>query len=970
MASSITRFDIEKFDGKNDFGLWKIKMRALIVQQGCDAALETLPADMEAGEKAVLMKKAYSTLILYLGDRVLQEVTKETTAAAGIWTKLTSLYMTKSLANRLYLKKKLYTYYMSPGTKLGDHIDEFNKLILDLANIDIEIEDEDHALMLLTPLPSSYKNFVETLLYGREYLTMEDVMATLNSKELKKRTEGTKEDNGDGLYVRGRSDHSGKAHSGGSSRFKSRGGTGKLKCFICHSEGHLKRDCPKKKSSGFVKKGKCDQDSDSSDDEGNAYFEEALAIVGNDEITELVIDSGWSYHMTHRRDFLYDFKVVNGGSVRFGSVKKKVPRLRRSLISLGTLKKEGYTVKMQMGRIKVIKGCRVMMTGIRKKNCVYTLEAKVMTFGVKKHGGPKQVGFKQLGHKQVGFKQLSPGVETGVHGVQDEKRVWFEVELQGAQRDREAEVQVSNDDTAVAQRRLEDKQLEEKTNTDCLVKEHKKVHLGIKVGANITVTGVLGQEGAEGNVGEKEKVKESMEANPRKLLMYNAWSTRWSPIREFTKALLVRFGPTDYEDPSEALHRLKQSTTIGGQAQETEAARGGNGNGEACGGKNNLARKPFTPNRNVCNPGILGPTPTTRDINCWNRSYQFGAFFCCNSATVDPRLNNKEMRKAAEEMRKAADDEQEEMRKAAEYEYKKILKAADPPLRFLGFPVNMGKTAPRLHNKEMRKAAEEMRKAANDEHEEMRKAAEYEYKKIFKAADPPLRFLGFPVNMGKTISKGRCYFKDEDELKVRVRALFLYPRMTYNVNLVFRNALQSVWLCKTLHYKLDEETKCCMVYDTYEREDGWFVVPLYQFTSDHKTADFEIDFEGFRNSCKLQVAGFEFQRLEEKWFSLNENGEHCEMLSIAHCLISPEGVYNSLTLNFIQGGLFSKQKYVALKYKLERETEASIVYLTTETRDTRSFIAELYQFTSDGSIFDLKVVILDHDNNLAEGILF
>ncbi|GJY14945.1 hypothetical protein Tco_0385367 [Tanacetum coccineum] len=48
---------------------------------------------------------------------------------------------------------------------------------------------------------------------------------------------------------------------------------------------------------------------------------------------------------------------------------------------------------------------------------------------VQKHGGSKQVGFKQLG----------PGVETGVHGVHDEKRVWFEVELQGAQGDREAE---------------------------------------------------------------------------------------------------------------------------------------------------------------------------------------------------------------------------------------------------------------------------------------------------------------------------------------------------------------------------------------------------------------------------------------------------------------------------------------------------------------------------------------------------
>ncbi|GJU62068.1 zinc finger, CCHC-type containing protein [Tanacetum coccineum] len=410
----------------------------------------------------------------------------------------------------MYLKKKLYTYYMSPGTKLGDHIDEFNKLILDLANIDIKIEDEDQALMLLTSLPSS----VETLLYGRESLTMEDVLATLNSRELKKRTEGTKEEAGDGLYVKGKSDHSGKAHSVGSSRFKSRGGTGKLKCFICHSEGHLKRDCPKKKSSGFVKKGKRDQNFNSSDDEGNAYFGEALVVVENDEMTELVMDSGGSYHMTHMRDFLYDFKVVDGGSIQLDV--RYVPWLRRSLISLATLEKEGYIVKMQIGRIKVIKGCRVMMTGIRKKNSVYTLEAKVMTFGVQKHRGSKQVGlkqlgsikvgFKQLGHKQVGFKQLGPGVETGVHGV-------------------------SNDDAAVAQRRLEDKQLEEKTNTNCLVKEQEKIHLGIKVGAIIMVNGVPGQEGAKGNVTVKKKVKESMKANLRKLLKYNAWSTRWSSVR-------------------------------------------------------------------------------------------------------------------------------------------------------------------------------------------------------------------------------------------------------------------------------------------------------------------------------------------------------------------------------------------------------------------------------------------------------
>ncbi|GJR89403.1 hypothetical protein Tco_0213414, partial [Tanacetum coccineum] len=142
---------------------------------------------------------------------------------------------------------------MSLGTKLGDHINEFNKLILDLANIDIEIEEEDQALMLLTSLPSSYENFVETLLYGWESLIMKDVIATLNSRELKKIIVCTKEETCDGLYVRG-------------------------------------RDCPMK-SSGSATKGKHDQDSDSSDDEGNAYFREVLVVVENEEITELVMDS-------------------------------------------------------------------------------------------------------------------------------------------------------------------------------------------------------------------------------------------------------------------------------------------------------------------------------------------------------------------------------------------------------------------------------------------------------------------------------------------------------------------------------------------------------------------------------------------------------------------------------------------------------------------------------------------------------
>nr|GFD24189.1 retrovirus-related Pol polyprotein from transposon TNT 1-94 [Tanacetum cinerariifolium] len=90
---------------------------------------------------------------------------------------------------------------MHPGESRYENIDEFQKLVGDLAAIDTAISDVDQALLLLTSLLSSYANFVEILLYGQE---LEDVLMTLNSKELQEMTKA-KGNGGEGLYVRGRS---------------------------------------------------------------------------------------------------------------------------------------------------------------------------------------------------------------------------------------------------------------------------------------------------------------------------------------------------------------------------------------------------------------------------------------------------------------------------------------------------------------------------------------------------------------------------------------------------------------------------------------------------------------------------------------------------------------------------------------------------------------------------------------------
>ncbi|GJW93206.1 ribonuclease H-like domain-containing protein [Tanacetum coccineum] len=80
-----------------------------------------------------------------------------------------------------------------------DGISSKNKEPGDLAAINTAISDEDQALLLFTSLPSYYNNFVETLLYGWDTLKLEDMLVTLNSRELQKMTEA-KGDGGKGLY--------------------------------------------------------------------------------------------------------------------------------------------------------------------------------------------------------------------------------------------------------------------------------------------------------------------------------------------------------------------------------------------------------------------------------------------------------------------------------------------------------------------------------------------------------------------------------------------------------------------------------------------------------------------------------------------------------------------------------------------------------------------------------------------------
>ena len=106
-------------------------MRAVLVQQGLEKMLkgrDALPAALKDEGKDEKLEKAHGQIVLSLSNEVLREVAEETTPDE-LWNKLEARYMTKSLTNQLYMKKKIYTLRMHEGTSIKDHIDEFNKVV-------------------------------------------------------------------------------------------------------------------------------------------------------------------------------------------------------------------------------------------------------------------------------------------------------------------------------------------------------------------------------------------------------------------------------------------------------------------------------------------------------------------------------------------------------------------------------------------------------------------------------------------------------------------------------------------------------------------------------------------------------------------------------------------------------------------------------------------------------------------------
>lgn len=139
---------------------------------------------------------------------------------------------------------------------------------------------------------------------------------------------------------------------------------------------------------------------DNKNDAAGLYVSEALLLTDINLEHEWVMDTGCSYHMTHKKEWFETLREDVGGSVRMGNkttskvkgvgnvrIKNEdgstflltcvryIPEMDRNLLSMGTLEELGCSFESKNGILSVKDGTKILMSGKRYEK-LYILQGK------------------------------------------------------------------------------------------------------------------------------------------------------------------------------------------------------------------------------------------------------------------------------------------------------------------------------------------------------------------------------------------------------------------------------------------------------------------------------------------------------------------------------------------------------------------------------------------------------------------
>ena len=418
---------IDKFDGSN-FHLWKFKMQMALEDKDLWDIVsggEVEPTGEGTTEASVQKfrkraRKALATICLSLSDSQLSLVRSANTAKDA-WSKLENHYEVKSLANKLFLRKKYFTASMSEGDTMMEHINKMRSLAEQMASVGAQVSEEDQVATLLCSLPDSYDNLIVALESRAYNLTLEFIFARLLHEE-RKRSEVS---SGLGIAMEKALITTKEKSRSAGHQVKSTNKKGK--CFNCGLTGHWARECKKPKKSNEKQR---QQANVTEIDDTHALFWTAPS-TSTQEAISWFIDSGASQHMSWCKDRMVNYsELPTPEKVRLGDnrtvlakgtgsiwikVEVKgvwkpveltkvlyVPDLAKNLFSVSAVVKKGLSVVFKEDKCLILNSDGEIMGSGRKDSKLFILDCLPLNESIHEANSAADAKPLQLWHQRFG----------------------------------------------------------------------------------------------------------------------------------------------------------------------------------------------------------------------------------------------------------------------------------------------------------------------------------------------------------------------------------------------------------------------------------------------------------------------------------------------------------------------------------------------------------------------------------------
>ena len=276
---------------KSNYSTWKIQCRMALIKDGLWGIVsgsETAPADSAgAGEQAKFASRsdrALATIVLAIDPSLLYLIGADPKDPVVVWKALANQFQRNTWANKLELKRKLFSMKLADDGSVQDHIKAMTKVFDELSVVDEPVKEVDRVVYLLASLPETYNVLVTALEASPDVPALAVVTERLLHEESKMKSRAREEE----ALV---------------SKFR------RPKCHFCHKPGHFRRDCEeyarvrgqskdkRKAKIGAFKVTFSADDDNSSDTEGTGLVVQHALSANSGFHDRWILDSGATCHM-------------------------------------------------------------------------------------------------------------------------------------------------------------------------------------------------------------------------------------------------------------------------------------------------------------------------------------------------------------------------------------------------------------------------------------------------------------------------------------------------------------------------------------------------------------------------------------------------------------------------------------------------------------------------------------------------